>query len=185
MFEPSVLRAARGYAKAGWPVAPEGPDWHRLATTDPARVDALWAEPTQRSGIVLPTGVRFDVLAASTALGAQAMRMLERQPGPYPAVARTGAGRWLFFTKPLPEGREAPALDGFGWVEDVAHHGRGDCVLAPPSARPGGGRDRWVWPWRSRTDHLPALDAVLTALFAAQAAMPEQCGEWGPRGSAG
>lgn len=102
--------------------------------TDPARVRNLWAD--RRWNVALQTGQVVDVIEAGVALGAQATRVLERQPSPYPPVAHTATGRWLFVVQVCTKPPELP--------ERAIWHGAGAGVLVPPS-REASGRDQWVW----------------------------------------
>lgn len=135
-------------------------DWRSRATTDLDVVEQCWGVP-DAPNLILPTGLGFDVLSAGTAVGAQAMRVMEHAFEPYVAVARTADSRWLFFTSPASEPFALP--EGL----DAVHLGDGSWTPAPPSSRGPLGRDRWVWPWRPRHDRLPAFEDVLLALVAA------------------
>src|SRR5438046_10020778 len=97
------VRAAMGYAAAGWPVLPAWPLSPDGACTCPAGATCPEpgthpaAEPAEGAGgpaevwrarrwnILLRTGGELAVIEAGTALGAQAMRILERGRPPYPA----------------------------------------------------------------------------------------------------
>lgn len=139
---------------------PLDPDWQSLATTDLALVEQWWGV-ADAPNLILPTGSCFDVLSVGTAVGAQAMRVMDHAFAPNAAAARTADARWLFFTSPAQDRLTLP--EGL----DAVHHGEGSWTPAPPSSRGQLGRDRWVWPWRSRQDRLPAFEDVLLALVAA------------------
>lgn len=139
-------------------------DWRAMATTDPEVVERWWGG-ADAPNLILPTGFGFEVLSVGTVVGAQAMRVMQHAVTPYAAVARTADSRWLFFTRPA---RDTPSLPA---GLDVVHHGDGSWTPAPPSSRGPLGRDRWVWPWRSMHDRLPACEDVLIALAAAGRAL--------------
>lgn len=103
-------------------------------TVDARRIRRTWSERSWN--IAVHTGTVVDVIETGRALGAQAMRVLERGRSPYPAVARTVSGRWLFVVAASDRVPELP--------DCAVLHGKGAWVLAPPS-RHGIGRDRWVW----------------------------------------
>jgi hypothetical protein len=167
-----MRRAAVEYAAAGWSISPVWPLSSASACACPAGRScanpgahtvglsgsgAEWAAQVWRSrpwNIALYAGAAVDVIEAGTALGAQAMRVLERAgKPPYPAVARTADGRWLFVVASAPGQPELP--DWAVW------RCAGSTVLLPPSRRLTG-RDRWVWV--PRYGRLPDPAATVEAL---------------------
>lgn len=158
---PVLRRAALRYADAGWPVVPGTfartasagthpceqvgcpvrglhpavAEWASAATLDPVRIARWWARVAY--GIVLPTGLAFDVVEVHADLGA-AVRPLLTGPGRRPTVpiAVTPSGRWYLLVRPGEPLR--PDL-----ADLVVLHGPGSWVLAPPSSFPAG-PVRWL-----------------------------------------
>ncbi|WP_167760482.1 bifunctional DNA primase/polymerase [Blastococcus sp. CT_GayMR16] len=97
--------AAQGWARKGWPVFPlDGKHplvkWQDAATTDPARVRALWRKhPGANVGVV--TGVRSGVfvLDVDGDEGRASLASLERQHGRIPKTyrVRSGRGEHIYF----------------------------------------------------------------------------------------
>lgn len=126
------------------------------AVTDASNVRELWSDT--RWNVALQTGQVVDVIEAGTALGAQAMRVIERQLSPYPPAAHTATGRWHFLVQTCSEPPELP--------ERAIWHGAGAYVLLPPSARGASGRDQWVW--APKHTKPPTASRVIAALHEVQ-----------------
>lgn len=125
------------------------------AVTSETQARLTWSEG--RWNVALQAGQVVDVIEAGTALGAQAMRLLEWQPSPYPPVAHTGTRRWLFVVQACSDAPDLPAR--------AIWHGDGSWVLLPPSSRGLSGCDRWIWTPKT-TKPMPAsqLAAALQAV---------------------
>jgi hypothetical protein len=133
------------------------------ATTDRAQIRAWWQRHPE-ANIGLATGVVFDVLDLDAATGRKAFRQLEALTIPTGPVARTGRGRWHFYT-------DATGLTnsviprGVGTANPVHWHGRGGCVVAAPSRHVSGALTRWL---RALTTPLTEVQPLLHELLAAR-----------------
>ncbi len=144
----SELRAeALYFADHGWPVVPgtfpqgerwagrarapqDGPvpvvaDWMARATADHAQIGSWWSGLPY--SILLPTGIRFDVIEVSATLGRRVAGVL-RSVELLAPIAATPTGQWLFPVAPGEPLR--PDLVG---RSGIVLHGRGSFVAAPPS----------------------------------------------------
>jgi hypothetical protein len=146
-----LRRAARRYARHGWPVVPGaylagdrftcGPlcptvsghpalhRWQSQASTDLSDVDMWWSG--EGYGVLLATGHAFDAIEVPAAVGLAAARAAVLGP-----AAVTPGGRWLFLVRPGTPLR--PELER----PDVVRHAHGSWIPAPPTRVPGG-RVRW------------------------------------------
>ncbi|MFJ1707324.1 bifunctional DNA primase/polymerase [Kitasatospora sp. NPDC088346] len=97
--------------------------------------------------LLLPAGRHFDVLDVPAQAGLQALVRLERmgtQVGPVLAVP---TGRLLFFVTPGTARQLPELLYRMGWDDaalDLACHGAGSYVAAPPTVLAGLGAVRWL-----------------------------------------
>lgn len=190
LFRPSRLRrvllrrAAVGYARHGWPIAPGAypmearfmcdrigcpihtchpafEDWQDAASTEPAQVAAWWSR--RGHSVLLPTGEAFDVIETPGALGQAALEVLPAaHRGP---VAVTPTGRWMFLVRPG-DGLRPELSERL----DVILHGEGSWVPAPPTRYPEG-RVRWRVSPHATAWRLPYTYGVQQALVAAQAGL--------------
>jgi Bifunctional DNA primase/polymerase, N-terminal len=133
------------------------------ATTDSAQVRAWW-ERHPEANVGLATGVVFDVLDLDAATGRTAFCRLEALAAPTGPVARTGSGRWHFYT--LATGLTDSVIPrGAGIANPVVWHGRGGLVVAPPSRHVSGALTCWL---RALTLPLPEVQPLLHELLAAR-----------------
>ena len=181
-FRTELRAEAIGLAYHGWPVVPGtypegsawvgrastaqgGPvplhdDWIEQATAGPDRVAALWSGLP--FSLLLATGLVYDVIDMSAALGRRTAAELRNVGLPAP-IAATPDGRWLF-----------PVVAGEPLCADLAGHpevelqGLGSWIPLPPSPFVHG-----VVHWRVKPDvsgwHVPrssdVQQAVLDALY--------------------
>jgi Bifunctional DNA primase/polymerase, N-terminal len=143
------------------PLPPEG---LAAATTDPERI-RLWWQATPDANVGLVTGVVCDVIDTDPDTGRRAFRVLARRPTGLGPVARTGTGRWLFFT--APSGRPGAVLaDGDDGIARpgplVRWRGLDSSVLAPPSRTLLGNAARWARPFATELPDPYELAQVLT-----------------------
>lgn len=141
---------------------PTTQDWQRRASAGPGVVRRWWTEQPQ-SSILLPTGRSFDALDVPEVAGCLALARMERlqlQLGPVvsvPAVAGQRGRRLLFLVLPGAVAKLPEMLRKLGWGPgrlDLAVHGEGDWIVAPPSrigpysfaqwARPPSALNRWL-----------------------------------------
>ena len=181
-FRTELRAEAIGLAYHGWPVVPgtypegsawvgrtaavqHGPaplhdDWIELASSGPDKVAALWSGLP--FSLLLATGLVYDVLDLSAALGRCTAAELRNVGFPAP-IAATPAGRWLF---PVIAGE--PLCADLANHPEVVLHGLGSWVPLPPSPFVNG-----VVHWRVKPDvsgwHVPrstdVQQAVLDALY--------------------
>ncbi|GJG87435.1 hypothetical protein tb265_26160 [Gemmatimonadetes bacterium T265] len=173
-------RAARAYARRGWPVFPCVPggkvpllrDGFHGASCDADTVAQWWrVEPRANVGLVPGRSAHAHdgapgtllVLDVDGPLGrATAAALGVPDDGPAAATGRPDGGEHRYFWLPR-EYRGAPLVVGnraLGPGLDV-RHARG-YVVAPPSRHPSGARYQWVRHGRPR----PLPPAVLTRLLA-------------------
>jgi hypothetical protein len=133
------------------------------ATTDRAQVRAWWRRHPE-ANVGLATGAVFDVLDLDAATGQTAFRRLEALAAPTGPVARTGSGRWHFYT--VATGLASSAIPrGAGVADPVVRHGRGGFVVAAPSRHASGALTRWL---RALTLPMPEVQPPLHELLAAR-----------------
>ncbi|HYT26762.1 MAG TPA: bifunctional DNA primase/polymerase, partial [Actinomycetota bacterium] len=81
---------------------------------------------------------------------------------PVGPLARTGSGRWQFFT--VPSGQPSRILWGPSSRHAVRWHSRGGFAVAPPSRHPGGAVAQWVRPLATPLpDQRPLVHELLAA----------------------
>jgi hypothetical protein len=137
------------------------------ATTDSAQVRAWWQRHPE-ANVGLATGVVFDVLDLDAATGQTAFRRLKALAAPTGPVARTGSGRWHFYT--VATGLTDSAIPrGTGVPNQVHWHGRGGYVVAAPSRHVGGALTCWL---SGLTTPLPEVQPLLHELLAAREQHP-------------
>jgi hypothetical protein len=181
-FRTELRAEAIGLAYHGWPVVPgtypegsawvgrpgaaqSGPvplheDWIEQATAGPDRVAALWSGLP--FSLLLATGLVYDVIDMSAALGRRTAAELRNVGLPAP-IAATPDGRWLF---PVVAGE--PLCADIAGHPEVVLHGLGSWIPLPPSPFVHG-----VVHWRVKPDvsgwHVPrssdVQQAVLDALY--------------------
>lgn len=137
-------------------------DWEQAASCDPVRIAEWWRYAPH--GVLLPTGLAFDVLEVPAPLGARAVgspawRATGRGP-----VATTPTGRWMFFVGP-----GHPLVPELAGRLDVIRHARGSWVPAPPT-RLVEGPVQWAVPPPAVAWRLPDGDQVQCAVRAAAGA---------------
>ena len=133
------------------------------ATTDRVQVRALW-ERHPEANVGLATGVAFDVLDLDAASGQTAFRQIQTGATPTGPVARTGSGRWHFYT--IATGLTDSVIPrGTGVANPIHWHGRGGYVVAAPSRHVGGELTRWL---RALTTPLPEVQPLLHELLVAR-----------------
>jgi len=181
-FRTELRAEAIGLAYHGWPVVPgtypdggtwvgraesaqNGPvplhdDWMEQATAGPDKVAALWSG--QPYSLLLATGLVYDVIDMSAAVGRRTAAVLRTVGFPAP-IAATPSGRWLF---PVVAGE--PLCSDLDAHPEVQLHAHGSWVPLPPSPFGHG-----VVHWRVKPDvsgwHVPrstdVQQAVLDALY--------------------
>lgn len=147
--------AARAYAKAyaahGWPVFPLRPTGDiqarkqpatrnglHDATTDLSVIDQWWSWHP-KSGVGLPTGVKFDVLDIDFDKPGAAQAWLKIKETDLEVHAVVGTPRGLHvYIKPTGKGNGAKLAGSNG----IDYRGKGGYVCAPPTTRPDG---RYEW----------------------------------------
>lgn len=146
------LKAALGYAKAGWAVlplkerskAPLTKHGVRDATTDPAQIREWWGQhPAANIGIVPPPDrFVYDVDVAKGKRGADTLESLEAEHGAVPRdlVQVTGSGG-LHIVMAMEEGRRPPPALNSAHINVKGHTGY---IVAAPSVHPDTGK-RYRW----------------------------------------
>jgi hypothetical protein len=131
-------------------------DWLKLASAGADKVAALWSG--QPFSLLLATGLVYDVLDLSAALGRLTAAELRNVGLPAP-IAATPTGRWLF---PVIAGE--PLCADLADHPEVALHGLGSWVPLPPSPYVHG-----VVHWRVKPDvsgwHVPGSTEVQQAIL--------------------
>jgi len=97
--------------------------------------------------VLLPTGRAFDVLDVPAQPGLQALVRLERMGTQVGPVMALPTGRLLFFVAAGTAQRLPELLYRMGWDDaalDLACHGEGSYVAAPPTVLGGLGPVRWL-----------------------------------------
>ncbi|GAA2149375.1 bifunctional DNA primase/polymerase [Kitasatospora kazusensis] len=104
----------------------------------------LWAV---EAPVLLPAGRSFDVLDVPAQPGLQALVRLERMGTQVGPVLALPTGRLLFFVAAGTAQRLPELLYRMGWDDaalDLACHGEGSFVAAPPTVLGGLGPVRWL-----------------------------------------
>jgi hypothetical protein len=97
--------------------------------------------------LLLPAGRHFDVLDVPAQPGLQALVRLERMGTQVGPVLASPTGRLLFFVAPGTAQRLPELLYRMGWDDaslDLACHGTGGYVAAPPTVLGELGPVRWL-----------------------------------------
>ncbi|MEU8514838.1 bifunctional DNA primase/polymerase [Kitasatospora sp. NPDC048722] len=97
--------------------------------------------------VLFPTGRAFDVLDVPEQAGVQALVRLERMGTQVGPVLTAPTGRLQFLVAPGTARRLPDLLYRMGWDDaalDLACHGEGSYVAAPPTVLPGLGPVRWL-----------------------------------------
>ncbi|MEE1786504.1 bifunctional DNA primase/polymerase [Streptomyces sp. SP17BM10] len=97
--------------------------------------------------VLFPTGRAFDVLDVPEQAGVQALVRLERMGTQVGPVLSAPTGRLQFLVAPGTARRLPDLLYRMGWDDaalDLACHGEGSYVAAPPTVLPGLGPVRWL-----------------------------------------
>jgi len=97
--------------------------------------------------LLLPAGLHFDILDVPAQPGLQALVRLERMGTQVGPVLASPAGRLLFFVAPGTAQHLPELLYRMGWDDaslDLACHGAGSYVAAPPTPIAGLGPMRWL-----------------------------------------
>ncbi|MER5867677.1 bifunctional DNA primase/polymerase [Kitasatospora sp. NPDC002040] len=147
--------AARADGRCDCPAAHcAAPGLHRglgpAHTVDPATGAGAAELHRLRSGesaLLLPTGHSFDVLDVPAQPGLQALVRLERMGTQVGPVLGLPTGRLLFFVAPGAALRLPELLYRMGWDDttlDLACHGEGGYVAAPPTVLGPLGPARWL-----------------------------------------
>ncbi|TQF03315.1 bifunctional DNA primase/polymerase [Kitasatospora acidiphila] len=114
----------------------------------PHEVCALW-DGKRDGAVLLPTGRSFDVLDVPEPAGLHALVRLERMGTQVGPVLASATGRLLFFVAQGTADKLPDLLYRMGWDDaalDLACHGAGGYLTAPPTALPGQGAVRWLRP---------------------------------------
>ncbi|GHH76781.1 DNA primase [Kitasatospora indigofera] len=149
-FQAAAFQAAAEYTgrwgwavAAGAPATPDGP--HRGAPhQDGPTADG---RPGPASAVLLPTGRAFDVLDVPEQAGLQALVRLERMGTQVGPVLAPPTGRLQFLVAAGAARRLPDLLYRMGWDDaalDLACHGEGGHVAAPPTVLDGLGPVRWL-----------------------------------------
>jgi bifunctional DNA primase/polymerase-like protein len=177
VYRAELKASALGMAEHGWPLLPgtywQSDRWTGIpdapqtgpcaatagiseATSDVATVEAWWSE--RPYSVLLATGLTVDVLEVSALVGRRVCTQL-REVGMVVPVAATPTGRWWFAMQAgealRPELASRP---------DVALHGRGAWVAAPPSEGPQG-VVHWRVPPMTCDWQLPAASDLQVAVL--------------------
>jgi hypothetical protein len=176
-----LLQSALWYAGRGWRVFPCKPKdklpackWADAATTDPAKIKALWAAtPGANIGLVCGRDsglVALDVDAGHG--GVESLMQLLVNYGQLPATVESltgGGGRHILFTHPGIEIRNSASKIGPGL--DI--RGDGGYIVVPPSIHPSG--RAYAWEETARPDHveLKAMPEWLLRLLAEPVAVAQ------------
>ncbi|MFI9275357.1 bifunctional DNA primase/polymerase [Kitasatospora sp. NPDC052896] len=112
----------------------------------PHVVRALW-DGTPEAAVLLPAGHAFDVLDVPEPAGLRALVRLERMGTQVGPVLSSPTGRLLFFVARGTAARLPDLLYRMGWDDaalDLACHGEGSYLAAPPTVLAGLGAVRWL-----------------------------------------
>jgi hypothetical protein len=130
------------------------------ATLEPAAISRWWGgEPYP---VLLPTGIRFDVLEVPGPPGREALLRLEILGYELGPIAQTGLDRILVWVQ---AGSRLPNPPGTVWMYetlDIRLHGAGGYVAAPPSCG-----TRWFNPPEATGAALPRVVDLIGTLVCA------------------
>ncbi|GAA3025089.1 bifunctional DNA primase/polymerase [Kitasatospora albolonga] len=124
-----------------------GPAVDPASGTGTAGLDALRDGSSSPAALLLPAGRSFDVLDVPAQPGLQALVRLERMGTQVGPVLGLPTGRLLFFVAPGAAQRLPDLLYRMGWDDttlDLACHGEGSYVAAPPTVLGPLGPARWL-----------------------------------------
>ncbi|MCX5210626.1 bifunctional DNA primase/polymerase [Kitasatospora sp. NBC_00240] len=151
-FQAAAFQAAAEYTgRWGWAVAAGAPAPGHPIPAPPAgpRADGPRADwrPGPAGAVLLPTGRAFDVLDVPEQAGLQALVRLERMGTQVGPVLAPPTGRLQFLVAAGAARRLPDLLYRMGWDDaalDLACHGEGGYVAAPPTVLDGLGPVRWL-----------------------------------------
>jgi hypothetical protein len=145
-----------GWTVALGPVAPAQPVGRAAADEASELAPGAGVQEAQRAWaeapaapLLLPLGIGFDLLDVPEEAGRRAMVRLERMGTRLGPVLATPTRRALFFVAPGAAEALPELLYKTGWDDaalDLAGHGPGRWVAAPPTVLPGLGPMRWLRP---------------------------------------
>jgi hypothetical protein len=121
--------------------------------------------------------VACDVVDTDPGTGRRAFKALARHEGGLGPVARTGTGRWLFFTTPSDRPGDVLVHRDDGLADTGPHvrwRGRHGSVLAPPSRTLLGHETRWVNPFATTLPDLSDLAQVVSDLVHEETSEPSR-----------
>nr|WP_165987698.1 bifunctional DNA primase/polymerase [Streptomyces sp. YIM 98790] len=145
---------------------PRTPLWEAQATGSAAAARAMWRDRPQAS-VLLPTGRSFDVLEVPEAAGCLALARMERMGLSLGPVSATPTGRMMFFVLPGGAAKAPVLLRKCGWAAgrlDLAVHGEGQYVPAPPTRMGPRGCVQWVRRPTAANRWLPDAEELLPPL---------------------
>ncbi|MFD0260038.1 bifunctional DNA primase/polymerase [Kitasatospora indigofera] len=146
-FQAAAFQAAAEYTgRWGWAVAAGAPDGPHRGAPHPDGPPAD-GRPGSASAVLLPTGRAFDVLDVPEQAGLQALVRLERMGTQVGPVLAPPTGRLQFLVAAGAARRLPDLLYRMGWDDaalDLACHGEGGHVAAPPTVLAGLGPVRWL-----------------------------------------
>ncbi|MET9531095.1 MULTISPECIES: bifunctional DNA primase/polymerase [unclassified Streptomyces] len=125
---------------------PTRPGWAAEATGSATAARALWTGQP-RASILLPTGRTFDAIDVPETAGFLALARMERMEVTLGPVTRTPDRRMLFFVLPGAGAKVPDLVRRLGWTPstiDLAVHGEGDYVAAPPTRVGAAGAVQWA-----------------------------------------
>ncbi|MDK0521317.1 bifunctional DNA primase/polymerase [Streptomyces sp. ML-6] len=160
-------RCSCGDADCASPGAhPAGADWAGRATGSGAAARRMWSRHP-RASILLPTGRAFDTIDVPESAGFLALARMERMELPLGPVTCTPDRRMHFFVLPGTAAKSDGLVRKLGWraaVVDLAGHGDGHYVTAPPTRVGGRGAVQWVRRPTPANRWLPDAEELISPL---------------------
>lgn len=176
------VRCSCGDVRCAVPGAhPAAPGPQGRSSASPETVRRWWTE-TPSASVLLPTGRTFDVIDVPETAGCLALARMERmglQLGPVVAMPASGGQgrRLLFMVLPGVVSKLPDLLRGLGWAPgrlDMAAHGDGGWIVAPPSRVGVHGYAQWARQPSEANRWLPEASQLIDPLAYA-------CGREAPR----
>ncbi|MBW1603989.1 bifunctional DNA primase/polymerase [Streptomyces sp. JJ66] len=145
---------------------PLQPGWSERATGGATAARRLW-ERTPFASVLLPTGRTFDAIDVPEVAGCLALARMERLEVALGPVTSTPQGRMLFLVLPGAASKAPGLIRRLGWSPgalDLATHGEGSWIAAPPTRVGVRGCVQWVRHPTDANRWLPDAEELLPHL---------------------
>lgn len=145
---------------------PGSADWPEQATGSAAAARRLW-ERQPSASVLLPTGRTFDAIDVPDVAGCLALARMERMGLTLGPVTCTPDGRMLFFVLPGASAKVPGLTRRLGWSPgaiDLATHGEGSWIAAPPTRLGLRGSVQWARQPTAANRWLPDAEELMPQL---------------------